>query len=454
MREIRDDVRRWLAASEGVALAQVTKTWGSSPRVPGACMAVTADGRIAGSVSGGCIEGAIAQVALDCLDGHLSSLEKFHASTRRAQEVGLSCGGNIEVFVAALDAGLFACEDALIAADADYVRVTAVEEAAAAAEPGADDASAASAVADAPVPTAPSLAEEPAAAADAPDAEPSLGAVRDADPSPVPADISEGGAPFVGLSFLVAERAAAETALASLDSARAAGLTLADVPGSAGMVLIAPADAGDTGALALVAAAVAARPLTGSTGHVVEGGLDWFFARMLSKPQLVCIGGVHIAVRLCEIAHVLGYRTVVIDPRGIFATDERFPAVDELVHAWPQEAFRNIPLTANTAVCALTHDPKIDVPALLAALDSPAFYIGSLGRSTTQWARWRALKEEGATDADIDRIFGPIGLDLLGREPAEIALSVMAEITAVRHGSPYELSTMLQSALKVESEKK
>lgn len=426
MREIRDDVRRWLAAGEGVALAQVTKTWGSSPRVPGACMAVTTDGRIAGSVSGGCIEGAIAQVALDCLDGHLSSLEKFHASTRRAQEVGLSCGGNIEVFVAPLDAGLFACEDALIAADADYVRVTAVEEVAAA----------------------------PAAAGtSAPDTEPSLGAVRDADPSPASADISESGAPFVGLSFLVADRAAAEAALASLDSAQAAGLSLADVPESTDLVLIAPADASGTGALAPVAAAVAARPLAASTGHVVEGGLDWFFARMLSKPQLVCIGGVHIAVRLCEIAHVLGYRTVVIDPRGIFATDERFPAVDELVHAWPQEAFRNIPLTANTAVCALTHDPKIDVPALLAALDSPAFYIGSLGRSTTQWARWRALREEGATDADIDRIFGPIGLDLRGREPAEIALSVMAEITAVRHGSPYELSTMLQSALKVESEK-
>lgn len=436
MREIRDDVRRWLAAGEGVALAQVTKTWGSSPRVPGACMAVTADGRIAGSVSGGCIEGAIAQVALDCLDGHLSSLEKFHASTRRAQEVGLSCGGNIEVFVSPLDEALFACEDALIAADADYVRVTAVEEVAGAAEPGAAD-----------MPPA-------AAGTSAPDTEPSLGAVRDADPSPASADISESGAPFVGLSFLVADRAAVEAALASLDSAQAAGLALTDVPGSADMVLITPADAGDAAVLAPVAAAVAARPLTASTGHVVEGGLDWFFARMLSKPQLVCIGGVHIAVRLCEIAHVLGYRTVVIDPRGIFATDERFPGVDELVHAWPQEAFRNIPLTANTAVCALTHDPKIDVPALMTALDSPAFYIGSLGRSTTQWARWRSLKEEGATDADIDRIFGPIGLDLRGREPAEIALSVMAEITAVRHGSPYELSTMLQSALKVEAEKK
>ena len=437
MREIRDDVRRWLAAGESVALAQVTKTWGSSPRTPGACMAVTADGRIAGSVSGGCIEGAIAQVALDCLDGHLSSLEKFHASTRRAQEVGLSCGGNIEVFVSVLDGALFACEDALIAADADYVRVTAVEEVAISAEPGADGASVAPAAACVP----------------APDAEPALGAVRDAAPSPASADSSESGVPFVGLSFLVADRAAAEAALSFAGGAQAAGLALAAVPERADLALIVPAGAADDRVLASVAGAVAARPRTTSTGHIVGSGLDWFFARVASKPQLVCIGGVHIAVRLCEIAHVLGWRTVVIDPRGIFATDERFPAVDELVHAWPQEAFRDISLTASTAVCALTHDPKIDVPALMAAFDSPAFYIGSLGRSTTQWARWRALKEEGATDGQIGRIYGPIGLDLRGREPAEIALSIMAEVTAVRYGSPYGLSTMLESAAKVEAER-
>ncbi len=158
-------------------------------------------------------------------------------------------------------------------------------------------------------------------------------------------------------------------------------------------------------------------------------------------------------MRLCEIAHVLGFRTIVIDPRRVFATGERFPGVDELVHAWPQEAFKAIPLTSNTAVCALTHDPKIDVPALSAALKSPAFYIGSLGRSTTQLSRYKALVEEGHTDEEIGRIFGPIGLDLRGREPSEIALSIMAEITAVRHGSPYQLTTMLESARKVEAEK-
>lgn len=384
MREVRDDVRRWFSEGVGVALAQVTKTWGSSPRVPGSVMAVSGDGRLSGSVSGGCIEGAVAQVAMECVAGHLSSLEKFHASTRRAQEVGLSCGGKIEVFVTTLDPALFAAEDALIAADAPYARVTAIE----------------------------------------------------------------GDAGAVGLSFVVADRAA-------LEDVPVEGLLPIDVP-EAGAVVLASSEAPDSAraAMASVAVALADEPAHVQTGHILDGGIDWFFSRVAPKPQLICIGGVHIAIRLCELAHVLGYRTVVIDPRGVFATGERFPGVDELVHAWPQEAFKDIPLTTETALCALTHDPKIDGPALLEAVNSPAFYIGSLGRSTTQWARARALAEEGATDEQIGRIYGPIGLDLRGREPAEIALSVMAEITAVRHGSPYPLSTMLESARKVEAEKK
>ena len=438
MREVRDDVRRWMAEGAGVALAQVTKTWGSSPRVPGACMAVSGDGRLSGSVSGGCIEGAVAQVAMECVAGHLSSLEKFHASTRRAQEVGLSCGGNIEVFVSVLDAALFAAEDALMAADADYVRVTAIEAA------NADDS------AGAPSASPAGLVSAPA------NTEPASEAARAAEPSPAPADGPEGGPAPIGLSFLLADRAAVEAALAAAGAEAAAGLTVLAVPDVPEAAAIVPADAPECtrGVLGSVAAAVGVQPLTAQTGHILHDGVDWFFARVAAKPQLVCIGGVHIAIRLCEIAHVLGFRTVVIDPRGVFATGERFPAVDELVHAWPQEAFKTIPLTSQTAVCALTHDPKIDGPALLAAVNSPAFYIGSLGRSTTQWARARALSEAGATDEQIDRIFGPIGLDLRGREPAEIALSVMAEITAVRHGSPYRLATMLESAQKVEAEKR
>lgn len=403
MREVASDVRRWFDEGRAVALAQVTKTWGSSPRVPGSVMAVADDGRLPGSVSGGCIEGAVAQVAMECAGSRLSSLEKFHASTRRAQEVGLSCGGNIEVFVGDLPRALFAVEEALIRADAAYARVTAVE----AVFPGD----------------------------------------RVDDPSQDDAAVREGGMDALGAMAIVADEEALTAAVASLAPAVAAEVAVARCDGAA------VATAGEADCLLAVAEAVAARPASEDAGHVIEGGIDWFFARVRPAPQLVCIGGVHIAMRLAEIAHVMGFRTVVVDPRRVFATGERFPGVDELVHAWPQEAFAEdgpVRLTANTAVCALTHDPKIDVPALQAALASPAFYIGSLGRSTTQLSRCRQLAGEGCPDEQIARIYGPIGLDLRGREPAEIALSIMAEICAVRHGSPYELSTMLETARGLE----
>ena len=399
MREVASDVRRWFNEGHAVALAQVTKTWGSSPRVPGSVMAVTDGGRLAGSVSGGCIEGAVAQVAMECAGSRLSSLEKFHASTRRAQEVGLSCGGNIEVFVGDMPRALFALEEALIRADAAYTRVTAVE----AVSPG-----------------------------DRVDA-----------PSQDDAGVREAGMDVLGTMALVADADALAAAMAMLAPAEAIELSRASHDG------IAVASVGEVEDVLPVAEAVAARPASEDAGHVVSEDVDWFFARVRPKPQLVCVGGVHIAMHLAEIAHVMGFRTVVVDPRRVFATGERFPGVDELVHAWPQEAFAEdgpVRLTANTAVCALTHDPKIDVPALQAALASPAFYIGSLGRSTTQLSRYRQLAQDGCSDEDIARIYGPIGLDLRGREPAEIALSVMAEICAVRHGSPYELSTMLETA--------
>ena len=400
MREVASDVRRWFDEGRAVALAQVTKTWGSSPRVPGSVMAVADDGRLAGSVSGGCIEGAVAQVAMECAGSRLSSLEKFHASTRRAQEVGLSCGGNIEVFVGDLPRALFAVEEALIRADAAYARVTAVE----AVFPGD----------------------------------------RVDDPSQDDAAVREGGMDALGAMAIVADEEALTAAVASLAPAVAAEVAVARCDGAA------VATAGEADCLLAVAEAVAARPASEDAGHVIEGGIDWFFARVRPAPQLVCIGGVHIAMRLAEIAHVMGFRTVVVDPRRVFATGERFPFVDQLVHAWPQEAFKGSALDESTALCALTHDPKIDVPALQAALASPAFYIGSLGRSTTQLSRCRQLAGEGCPDEQIARIYGPIGLDLRGREPAEIALSIMAEICAVRHGSPYELSTMLETARGLE----
>ncbi|MCB0009217.1 MAG: XdhC family protein, partial [Anaerolineales bacterium] len=147
----------------------------------------------------------------------------------------------------------------------------------------------------------------------------------------------------------------------------------------------------------------------------------------------VMVGGVHIAVALTAIAKTLGYRTIVVDPRRAFGSDERFPHVDRLIQAWPDKAFAEIQLDQATAVAMLTHDPKIDDPALKVVLNSKAFYIGALGSSKTQKARRERLAEAGFSNATIDRIYGPIGLNINAQTPEEIAVAVMAEIISARH---------------------
>jgi xanthine dehydrogenase accessory factor len=140
------------------------------------------------------------------------------------------------------------------------------------------------------------------------------------------------------------------------------------------------------------------------------------------------VGGVHIAVALTSIAKTLGYKTIVVDPRRSFGSDERFPHADRLIRAWPDKAFAEIELTPETAVAMLTHDPKIDDPALKVVLNSEAFYIGALGSSKTQKARRERLQEMGFDAEQIGRIYGPIGLDINAQNPEEIALAIMAEI--------------------------
>jgi xanthine dehydrogenase accessory factor len=143
---------------------------------------------------------------------------------------------------------------------------------------------------------------------------------------------------------------------------------------------------------------------------------------------LIMVGGVHIAVALTSMAKMLGYNTIVVDPRRAFGSEARFPHVDTLIQAWPNKAFAQIEITPETAVAMLTHDPKIDDPALKVVLNSPAFYIGALGSSKTQAKRQERLREMGFSDEVIGRIHGPIGLDINASTPEEIALSVMAEI--------------------------
>ncbi len=167
---------------------------------------------------------------------------------------------------------------------------------------------------------------------------------------------------------------------------------------------------------------------------VLADDIDAFVDVYLPAPQLIVVGGVHIALALTELAQVLGFRTVVIDPRRAFGSTERFGHVDQLVRAWPAMAFAELSLTGNTAVVLLTHDPKIDDAALKIVLESPVFYIGALGSRQTHAHRVARLAGYGFDAEQIQRIHAPVGLDIGAREPAEIALAILTEIVAVRRG--------------------
>lgn len=161
---------------------------------------------------------------------------------------------------------------------------------------------------------------------------------------------------------------------------------------------------------------------------------DVFFEVYPPPPQIIVIGAVHVAIHLVAFGKRLGFRTVVIDPRTAFATEERFAEADELHIEWPAEALLRVPITGNTYFALLAHDLKIDMPALERALRSPARYIGALGSKKTQAKRVTALQDGGFSSEEIARISNPIGLDLGGRKAEEIALSIVAEMVAVRYG--------------------
>lgn len=157
-------------------------------------------------------------------------------------------------------------------------------------------------------------------------------------------------------------------------------------------------------------------------------------------PHLVIVGAVHTAMALSQIGKLLGFRVSVVDPRERFATRERFPDVDELIVAWPDEAMSRMPIDGRTYVAILTHDPKFDEPALLAALARPTRYVGAIGSRKTSRDRAERLKQAGLTDEQLARIHAPIGLNLGAKTPEEIALSIAGEIIAVRRGPRPALS--------------
>ena len=154
-----------------------------------------------------------------------------------------------------------------------------------------------------------------------------------------------------------------------------------------------------------------------------------FFTVHVPSPQLVITGAVHISQALAPIGKLLGYDVTIVDPRTAFASPERFPDV-KVVAEWPDIALPPLNVDRYTAFVALTHDPKIDDPALLHALSRDCFYIGALGSKKTHAKRVARLKEQGMSDAEIARIHAPIGLNIGAVSPAEIAVAIMAEITA------------------------
>jgi len=339
MRDILPDLDRWRAENKSIALATVIQTWGSSPRRAGAKMAITPDGGITGSVSGGCVEGAVFEEGVESLKLNRPKLLHFGVADETAWEVGLACGGSIDVFVKPLDVDRF-----------QSLRSDVVDEH--------------------PV---------------------------------VNAMVVRGPAELLGREMVVHENG--------------------NVTGSL-------KDSLDAEVLKLASETL----MQGESRRLMLNEEEEIFVDvLLPPPTLIAVGGVHITIALMSLAKGMGYRTVVVDPRAAFGNEERFPNVDQLIPFWPEEAFRQIPITRSTAVAMLTHDPKLDDPALKVALASPAFYVGALGSKTTQAKRRERLLEDGITEAQMDRLYGPIGLEIGAGTPEEIAMSIIAEVIAARN---------------------
>ncbi len=312
----------WHRKGRGAALATVVETWGSAPRQAGSQLAISGAGEIMGSVSGGCVEGAVVVEAQEALTDGKPRVLTFGVTDETAFSVGLACGGTIRVLVE-------------------------------------------------PIGTA-------------------------------------GGLPVEMLETLVERRAKRQpVAYGILPEAWTRRIIERDDP------------------------AVQGRFRADRSGLEDDGE----FVAIFNPPlRMMVVGAVHIAQALVPMARLAGYDPVLIDPREAFGSSERFPG-ETIVHDWPDEALQAQGLDARTAVVTLTHDSKLDDPAIIAALASNVFYLGCLGSTRTHAKRLDRLREAGVNKAALARIHAPVGLDIGARTPAEIAVSVLAQVTqALRKG--------------------
>jgi xanthine dehydrogenase accessory factor len=305
----------WHRAGRGVAMATVVQTWGSAPRPVGSQLVIDADGAMEGSVSGGCVEGAVIAESQEAISDGKPRVLSFGVSDDDAFAVGLACGGEIRILIEPLGTAI----------------------------------------------------------------------------------------PITLLEQLVALRTRAQP-IAYVTDLETGGPQLVEMPGYPD------------------------RFLHDRSGVEKDGRT--FVAIHNAPLRLVIVGAVHIAQPLVAMARCCGYLPIVVDPRSAFASVDRFPETT-LIDDWPDAGLRALKPDLRTAVVTLSHDPKLDDPALVAALESDAFYIGSLGSTRTHAKRVTRLRDAGFTDKQIARIHGPVGLDLGGRHPAEIAVSIMAQVTQV-----------------------
>jgi xanthine dehydrogenase accessory factor len=309
----------WAREGRGAALATVVETWGSAPRPRGSQLAISREAEIAGSVSGGCVEGAVVAEGLEALDDGRPRMLEFGVSDAEAFAVGLACGGRIRVMVE-------------------------------------------------------------------------------------PVGVGSGPGPEL-LERLVAARAAREPVVYAVRP-EAWERRLVTGPGDP-----------------LWPAAEAAL-VSDRSGF--EG--EWFLGVHNPPLRMAVVGAVHIAQALVPMARIAGYDVIVIDPREAFASEARFPGT-ALSHDWADEALAAFGLDSRTAVVTLTHDPKLDDPAIAAALRAPVFYLGCLGSPRTHAKRVERLKAAGFGEAEIARIHAPIGADIGAQSPAEIAVAILAQLT-------------------------
>lgn len=332
MREVLRELGEWTERGDRVALATVVSVRRSAPRPPGAKMAVNHRGQIAGSVSGGCVEGAVVTAADEVLRGGAPQLLSFGIADAEAWDVGLPCGGEIDVWVERYE------------------------------------------------------------------------------PGPLTEAAASGGR-MAEVTLLEGSRPGAKLTL-DPDGGRRGTLGSPEL---------------DDEAVRL------AGELLWTEASQRHGAL--FVDVVAPPPRLILFGAVDVAAAVCRLARAAGWRPYVVDPRARFATPGRFPEAEEVIAAWPEEAFARLGgIDPATSIAVLTHDPKLDDAALALALRSSARFVGAMGSRRAQAARRERLLAAGLSDEHLTRLAAPLGLDLGAVDREETALSILAEIVAARHG--------------------